>query len=101
MAWRSQIDVMLNELPEIRGLFPGRGNIAINILTAQGQLRIAIGERVGKEFLTVAESPWIPNPEALDTDAIIQHEFMPFGEKSKIIDVFAEGFLVREAIKAS
>lgn len=94
MKYRTHVESMLKGMPEVLGRFPGKGNIAINVYSISDTYRVAIGERIGDEFIRVAESPRDPLPHGADLFAIATNEISPWGEKARIFDIFVEGKLV-------
>ena len=97
-GYGSHVEFMLKGMPEAIQFFPGRGNIAVNVHSSEGMYYwVAIGERVGSEFLRVVESQPLPLQKGSDIGALADFELSHFGEKSKIFDVFLEGKLFREA----
>ena len=95
MEYRTHVEYILKGMPEVLGRFPGKGNIAVNVYSISDTYRVAIGERIGDEFIKVAESPRDPLPHGADLVAIATNEISPWCEKARIFDIFIEGKLVR------
>ncbi len=79
--------------------FPGNETISVNICTLRKGYYVQVGERDGKAFRIVLQSPYASLKLSRNLTAIIRDELRPFDQAASLFDIYIDGKLIKEAEK--